>query len=63
MQKPNVNPQEIYTIAETCHQLGIDRRTLRRWTTAGSIKAHVRKCDKQIVYLGADIDKCYYSII
>ena len=63
MRKPNVIPDEIYTVPETCDQLGIDRRTLRRWTNAGSIQAHIRSCDKRIVYRGADIQKCFYEII
>ncbi|MBQ6254715.1 MAG: helix-turn-helix domain-containing protein [Bacteroidales bacterium] len=63
MKKPEVIPDEIYTIPETCKVLGIDRRTLRRYTTAGSITCHIRKADQRIVYRGQDISDCYYSII
>ena len=62
MKKPEVIPDEIYTIPETCEKLGIDRRTLRRWTTAGSITCHIRHCDGRIVYTAEDITNCYYSI-
>lgn len=63
MKRPNVILNEIYTIAETCDQLGIDRRTLRRWTVAGSITSHIRTSDGRIVYTGADIHKCFHQII
>ena len=62
MKKPDANPEDIYTIPEACKLLGIDRRTLRRWTQAGIPKAHIRKCDNKIVYLGKDLLSCYYSI-
>lgn len=63
MKKPEVTVDEIYTIPETCRSLGIDRRTLRRYTAAGSIAAHIRACDGRIVYKGGDILKCYYTVI
>ena len=63
MKKPNVVITEIYTIPQTCEILGIDRRTLRRYTASGTITAHIRACDKRIVYYGDDIAKCYYTVI
>ena len=63
MTKPNATLDELYTVPETAKLLGIDRRTLRRWTLAGSIRSHIRKCDGRIVYTGADIIKCYSTII
>ena len=63
MKKPNVLIDEIYTIPETCRALGIDRRTLRRYTAAGSITCHIRKADQRIVYRGKDISDCYYSLV
>ena len=61
MKRPNVINEELYTIPETCLALGIDRRTLRRYTSAGSIVCHIRKADNRIVYYGYDIEKCYYT--
>ena len=49
-------------IPETCKILGIDRRTLNRYTVAGAIKSHIRKADNRIVYLGEDITSCYYTV-
>ena len=63
MKKPEALLDGIYTIPETCRLLGIDRRTLHRWTRAGSITPHIRRCDGRIVYLGADIAKCYSDVI
>lgn len=63
MTKPNATPDELYTVPETAKLLGIDRRTLRRWTLAGSIPSHIRKCDNRIVYIGKDILKCYSTLI
>lgn len=63
MKRPEVTATEIYTIPETCRLLGVDRRTLRRWTSAGSIACHIRRCDGRIVYVGADIAKCYYDLL
>ena len=63
MTKPKATPDELYTVPETAKLLGIDRRTLRRWTQAGSIRSHIRKCDNRIVYLGEDILNCYSNII
>lgn len=62
MKKPEVISDEIYNIPETCRHLGIDRRTLRRWTRAGSIACHIRQCDGRIVYYGRDILGCYYTV-
>ena len=63
MKKPDVNPSDIYTITETCKALGVDRRTLHRWTSAGRIISHIRIADNRIVYRGEDIASCYSSII
>lgn len=63
MKKPNVNPNDVYTIPETCEALGVDRRTLHRWTAAGSIISHIRIADNRIVYRGEDITSCYSSIL
>jgi predicted site-specific integrase-resolvase len=62
MKKPVVDPNELYTIPETCSILGIDRRTLNRYTAAGAIKSHIRKADNRIVYFGSDITRCYYTV-
>ncbi len=62
MRKPNVNPEDLLTIPECCRALGIDRRTLRRYTDAGAIVSHIRKADNRIVYYGADIIKCFYTV-
>jgi len=62
MIKPIVIPSEPYTVAETCAALGVDRRTLHRYTVAGSIKSHRRSADNRIVYWGKDILACYYSV-
>ena len=62
MKFPEVNLNAIYTIPETCKILGIDRRTLKRWTSNGGIKAAIRKCDGRIVYSGAAIHNCYFGI-
>ena len=64
MKKPdNVNFNELYTIPQTCKLLGIDRRTLQRWTASGGIKSAIRKCDGKVVYSGAAIHNCYYATI
>lgn len=62
MKKPIVDEKELYTIPETCRALGIDRRTLNRYTAAGSIRSHIRKADNRIVYFGEDIIRCYYTV-
>ena len=59
---PDVNLNAIYTIPETCKILGIDRRTLKRWTNNGGIKASIRKCDGKMVYSGTAIHNCYYAM-
>lgn len=63
MKTPVVNHDQLYNIPETCKVLGIDRRTLRRWTQAGSIAAHIRKCDGRIVYFGKDILACHFGVL
>lgn len=63
MQAPDVHIDQIYNIPETCKALGIDRRTLRRWTRAGCIAAHIRKCDGRIVYFGKDILACHFGVL
>ena len=62
MKKPNIDLDGLYTIPEVCDVLGIDRRTLRRYTIAGSIVSHVRVSDNRIVYKGLDIHNCYYKV-
>ncbi len=63
MKTPDVKIEEIYDIPETCKALGIDRRTLRRWTQSGSIASHIRKCDGRIVYYGKDILACHFGVL
>lgn len=63
MRTPDVQKEELYNIPETCKALGIDRRTLRRWTQAGSIVSHLRKCDGRIVYYGKDILACHFGTV
>lgn len=63
MIKPHVEEKELYTIPETCKALGIDRRTLNRYTAAGCISSHIRKADNRIVYFGLDIIKCFYTVV
>lgn len=63
MKKPIVEPNELYTISQASEALGIDRRTLYRYTEAGSICCHRRQSDNRIVYYGKDITSCYYSVI
>ena len=63
MKRPEVIQDALYTIPEACKAMGIDRRTLRRYTQAGSIVCHIRKCDGRIVYYGRDISQCYYTVI
>lgn len=62
MKKPLVEKNELYTIPETCKLLGIDRRTLNRYTVSGAIVSHVRIADNRIVYYGEDILQCYYTV-
>lgn len=63
MKKPVVIMEELYTIPQTCEILGVDRRSLRRFTAAGAIASHVRCADGRIVYYGKDIYDCYYRVI
>ena len=63
MKRPEVILDALYTIPETCKAMGIDRRTLRRYTQAGSITCHIRACDGRIVYYGRDIALCYNTVI
>ena len=63
MRRPNVEPKELYTIPEASRALGIDRRTLRRYTDSGAIVCHIRKADGRIVYYGESLLKCYYTVV
>ena len=62
MKKPAVIVDEFYSVAEASQALGVDRRTLLRWTRAGHIRCHIRRCDSRTVYSGKDILDCYYDV-
>lgn len=62
MKKPNVNPNNLYEIPSACKALGVDRRTLRRYTQAGVLPCHIRRADGRIVYFGSDLLACYYAV-
>lgn len=62
MKKPDVIPNEPYTVAQACEAMGINRRTLFRYTEAGAIKSHRRVADNRIVYFGRDLLNCFYTV-
>lgn len=60
MKRPNVIPEELYTAAEVCEILGVSRRSLSRYTSAGLLRGAFRRADRRLVFFGRDILKCYY---
>lgn len=61
--KPEVLPTSRYSINETCAILGITRKTLAKYTTAGLIECGFRKATLQKFYTGIAILKFWMSAV
>lgn len=53
--KPDVYPDGLYTQSQTARALGVDRHTVKRYTTSGLLKCKVRKSDGRTVIKGTQI--------
>ena len=61
--KPEVLPTSRYSINETCAILGITRKTLAKYTTAGLIECGFRKATLQKFYTGIAILKFWMAAV
>ena len=61
--KPEVLATSRYSINETCAILGITRKTLAKYTTAGLIECGLRKATLQKFYPGISILKFWMSAV
>ena len=61
--KPEVLATSRYSINETCAFLGITRKTLAKYTTAGLIECGFRKATLQKFYTGIAILKFWMAAI
>lgn len=61
--KPEVLPTSRYSISETCAILGITRKTLAKYTTAGLIECGFRKATLQKFYTGIAILKFWMAAV
>jgi predicted site-specific integrase-resolvase len=53
--KPQVNPEGLYTQAQAARALKIDRHTVKKYAENGIMKFRVRKSDGRIVIKGTQI--------
>ena len=53
--RPNIQKDGHYNVTETCKHLGINKDTLRKYTSMGWIKHHIQMGTCRKFYLGADI--------
>ena len=53
-ERPDVNPEQRYSVKETCYHLGICRDSLRKYTNSGHIEQH-NHFTGAIFYYGKDI--------
>lgn len=61
--KPEVIATSRYSINETCAILGITRKTLAKYTTAGMIECGFRKTTLRKFYTGLSILKFWMAAI
>lgn len=61
--KPEVIVTSRYSIRETCAILGITRKTLAKYTTAGLIECGFRKATLQKFYTGIAILKFWMAAV
>lgn len=61
--KPEVVATSRYSIKETCALLGITRKTLAKYTTAGLIECGFRKATLQKFYTGISILKFWQQAV
>nr|DAI59837.1 MAG TPA: Transcriptional regulator, MerR family regulator, MerR family, Protein.9A [Caudoviricetes sp.] len=61
--KPEVIATSRYSINETCALLGITRKTLAKYTTAGLIECGFRKATLQKFYTGISILKFWQQAV
>lgn len=62
MKRPVVIPNELYTASEVCSILGVSRRSLSRYTSAGLLRGAFRRADRRLVFFGRDILKVFYTL-
>lgn len=53
--EPDVHPMGRYSATETSSALGIDPKTLRKYTSIGLIKCGIRRATNRKFYSGRDI--------
>lgn len=61
--KPEVIATSRYSITETCAILGITRKTLAKYTTAGMIECGFRKATLRKFYTGLSILKFWMAAV
>ena len=58
--RPDVRPEERYSVNETCALLGVkSRNTLKAWVRSGYIKQGIRRTNGRPFFLGSEILKCW----
>lgn len=62
-KKPEIVATSRYSISETCAILGITRKTLAKYTTAGLIECGFRKATLQKFYTGIAILKFWMAAV
>ncbi len=55
---PNISPNGSYTVMQAARLLDIDRRTLRRYESAGLVAAHINGMGKR-KYRGRELIKLW----
>ena len=57
--KPHINPLGSYSVTQASTLLGINRRTLRRYESAGYVVAHLNQFGRRR-YIGRELLKLWY---
>ena len=55
IEEPNVSANSRYDINAACTLLGVSRKTLGKYTSAGLIKCGIRACNGRKFYLGSEL--------
>ena len=61
--KISVEKDRRYSVKETCSILGMNSKTLRKYTRAGEIHSAVHAPSGRIFYTGAEIDRFFKCTI
>lgn len=63
IDRPEVNPDGLYTQGQAAELLGVSRHTIARYEEDGCIKFYVRRAGRRKITTGLEILRCWYGVL